>query len=106
MEVTCVAMSLSITCLQASLWRYSRASGPVSLATSTRAIAKGGQCRPPFARVWYPDAISSGVTDDVPSVIEGTADRWSGSMPIFAAVEAIFDAPTSSASCANTTFVE
>src|SRR6476660_8067993 len=73
-----------------------------------REIEYGWQCTPPFARVAYPEAISSGLIpwEDAPSVngqYEG--DRLLV-IPIRFATSATFSGPTWLITCANTAFTE
>ena len=60
---------------------------------------------PPLASVAYASAISSGLTTDVPSVMDGTSSSLLV-MPILCATAAVFDGPTSTESWAKTTLSE
>ncbi len=72
---------------------------------STLRTAHASQWIPSFASVAYAEAMSIVGTSSTPSVIDGTASRPTV-MPMRWAASTIASAPTSTASCANTTFTE
>ena len=98
-EIWC-AMSGLIAGAQSSPCTYSSPLSPTIDST-----LYGGQCTPPFASVWKPEAMSSGVTSTEPVASASTAGM-SVVMPILCASVTTFEAPTSWISCANTTFTE
>ena len=107
--VTRCAISGLITCSHSgSCWYRTRWAFGASLGTfanSTRRTAHALQRLPSFASVANAAAMSIVGTSSTPSVIEGTGSRATV-MPIRWATSTMCSGPTSSASCANTTFTE